>query len=76
MEKTAVKKRAPAKRVNIREEICKGCKLCVYYCPDKALDVQETFNAKGCHPVKWKGPCSLCGRCYIICPHGAVEISE
>ena len=64
------------KRVKIREEFCKECGICMFYCPDGALKFQNEFNARGFHPAKWSGNCSFCGRCYIVCPHLAIEIEE
>ena len=69
-------KRVNKKRVIIKEELCKECGLCILFCPDKALFFHRDFNAKGYHPVKWKGECSFCGRCYIMCPDLAIEVTE
>ncbi|MCX5715626.1 MAG: ferredoxin family protein [Candidatus Omnitrophica bacterium] len=63
-----------AKKVHIYEDFCKGCGLCVFFCPDKALSHQKKFNIKGFHPAKWKGSCSLCGKCFIVCPDFAIEV--
>jgi 2-oxoglutarate ferredoxin oxidoreductase subunit delta len=62
------------KKVHIYGDFCKGCGLCIFFCPDKALSAGKKFNTKGFHPAEWKGPCSLCGRCYIICPDFAIEV--
>jgi 2-oxoglutarate ferredoxin oxidoreductase subunit delta len=62
--------------VTIDFEQCKGCELCVYYCPKKCIAVSEEFNRAGQHPAKITKPekCNGCGICYIICPEYAVTI--
>ena len=65
------------KRVlRIEKEFCKECGLCINICPDKALDFSDKFNAKGYHPIHWKGNCRLCGLCYQVCPDCVIEIVE
>ena len=64
------------KKISINRDMCKECGLCVFFCPDKALEFEHEFNPKGYHPVKWKGACSFCGRCCIVCPDSVMEIIE
>jgi len=56
--------------LKIREERCKGCGLCVYFCPKKVLDLSNKRNSHGYKIVFPKNPekCNLCGICYIVCP--------
>lgn len=62
-------------RLTIREDFCKGCGLCMEYCLSKALFTQtDKTNARGYHPIGWKGTCKFCGLCYHSCPHGAIEV--
>ncbi len=69
-------KKTHSNTIKINEELCKGCGLCIFYCPDNALAQSEKFNKGGHHPVQWKGECSGCGRCYLVCPHHAIEIYD
>jgi len=65
------------KILKINEEFCKGCSLCIKYCPKNSLSFKESFNRKGYHPVKWDPQkCNFCGICYIVCPDNAIEIVE
>lgn len=64
------------KAVQINEEFCKECGICIKFCPEGTLGLKNTFNSKGFHPVKWKSDCSLCGICYIVCPDYAIEIED
>jgi len=56
-------------RVEIREDRCKGCGLCVGICPSGLLKVSEKLNEMGYHPVEYCGSgCTGCGLCYTLCP--------
>lgn len=59
--------------VHIDVERCKGCELCVDYCPTSVLAMSPEFNAKGYHfPVAASQECFACQACYIICPEFAI----
>lgn len=60
------------------EERCKGCALCVIYCPRKILKKSESYNTKGHHYVEVVNElkCSGCNFCYIICPDIAIGIKK
>jgi len=62
--------------IKINEERCKGCKLCIHFCPLKILAVSETLNAKGFFPAKLtdERKCSGCAICAIMCPDVAIEV--
>lgn len=55
-----------APKVNIKT--CKGCKMCVGYCPVKAISM-EVKKARIAEDI-----CIGCGECIVICPHKAIEI--
>jgi len=62
--------------IKIDEEKCKGCKICVNFCPNGAIGISEKINKKGVYPVqiKDKGKCTGCGICFLVCPDVAIEI--
>ncbi len=69
----------PAKRgvVYLIKDRCKGCKLCIEYCPMGVLKQSEDFNDHGYHyPVLIEEPpqkiCIACGFCTLICPDFAI----
>ena len=67
--------RPPAVRgsVHINVERCKGCELCIDYCPTKVLTMSSGFNVKGYHyPITVNDECFSCQSCYIICPEFAI----
>ena len=64
------------KKLKVDTELCKGCGLCVMYCPRKCLNLSTKFNSAGHHPVELvnEEACSSCGNCYIMCPDYAITI--
>lgn len=66
-------------KVTIREDVCKGCGLCVSVCPKKILELQkEVLNAKGYHPVGVTEPekCIACAMCATMCPDVAIKVEK
>lgn len=60
--------------VKIIKDRCKGCGVCIGYCPMKVLEVSQEFNTKGYHfPVtKDMDSCINCGLCEMLCPDFAI----
>lgn len=63
-------------RIVINEERCKGCGLCVHFCPKGEIEMSAGFNSKGLHPGCFKdsGVCNGCAVCAIMCPDVAIEV--
>lgn len=63
-------------RIEVCEEECKGCGLCVAACPPRAMRLSERFNAHGYHPAMYLGRgCTGCGICFYACPEpGAIIV--
>ncbi len=64
--------------LEIHEEICKGCGLCINFCPRSLITLAEHLNSKGFHPAVLKEPekCNACTLCAIMCPDMAIEIRK
>lgn len=62
----------------IDDECCKGCGLCVNFCPKNVLEITDKVNAKGHFPVFQARPedCIKCSICCIMCPDVAITIVE
>lgn len=62
--------------VKVNEERCKGCELCIIFCPKQVLQLSVKFNSKGYHYPEFSDPesctgCAICGR---MCPEVALEV--
>ncbi len=53
---------------DINIEKCRGCGLCLDYCPVNAISVKKKRASIEGHR------CIGCGECVVVCPRGAVEI--
>ena len=76
-----MRKRAPILRqpppvrgiVHVDIERCKGCELCIDYCPTKVLAMSSDFNVKGYHyPIVVGENCINCQACYAVCPEFSI----
>jgi len=66
-----MKKKNKRKRtVNI--EWCKGCGICVAFCPKGVMDLDESEKAAIVRP----DDCIDCGMCELRCPDLAIESEE
>ncbi len=54
--------------VTVNKLWCKGCGICVAFCPAKALELKEGKST----PVP--GLCTVCGMCERYCPDLAVSV--
>ena len=61
-----------AKRVPvIRIDWCKGCGICVSFCPKEALFLNSAHKAE-----LNVARCTGCGICEMYCPDFAIELKE
>lgn len=67
--KTSGKKKA---KIKINRELCKGCKICIAFCPH---DVLELNNAEKAFVARIEG-CNSCGMCELRCPDIAIEVKK
>lgn len=62
--------------IKVNKEKCKGCGICVHFCPRKVLAMSAELNAKGYHPAEPanEANCSGCAICGMMCPDVAIEV--
>ena len=62
--------------VEIDGAFCKGCGLCVAFCPHDVLELAATPNYRGVCVARVGAPagCRGCRSCALVCPEGAIQI--
>lgn len=59
-------------KITIEERWCKGCALCVNYCPQKILYIGDDFKVH----VSDESECLGCYLCEYRCPDFAISVNE
>jgi len=64
--------------VHVSVEICKGCGLCIAYCPKDVLRLAKEPNKKGYNVVEVYQPenCTSCKQCEKNCPDLAIYVEN
>lgn len=64
--------------VYIDEKLCKGCGLCVHFCPKEVLEMSDRRNEKGYNLAEVVNPedCNACKLCEINCPDFAIYVEK
>ena len=62
--------------IEIDQEFCKGCQICMSFCPKDAIYLSDKLNASGYLPVQFKSDsgCTGCAICAVVCPEVAIEV--
>ncbi len=62
--------------ITISSELCKGCELCICFCPKKVITQSVKLNAAGYPPAVYNdnGECTGCAVCALVCPECAIEV--
>lgn len=59
------------KTLTLKKEWCKGCGICVAFCPKNVLDLVD-----GIINIKDIDACIQCGQCELRCPDYAIWLEE
>lgn len=66
-------------KVTFRADLCKGCGLCVAFCPKGLIALsQDKINAKGHHPAEItdQEKCVGCAFCATMCPDCIIKVER
>jgi 2-oxoglutarate ferredoxin oxidoreductase subunit delta len=66
------RRRLPRGRVTIFPNWCKGCELCVTFCPTQVLAQGPDARVIVAHPEK----CTACRWCELHCPDFAIFVTD
>ena len=72
----------PSGLIEIDNELCKNCKLCMAVCPHQLIETADRMNQKGYYPAcfvekhqkRESRKCTGCGLCAMMCPEIAIEV--
>ena len=64
--------------IYIDDDLCKGCEICIAFCPLKVFDNSEKLNRKGYYVpvVVNEDACVGCRLCELLCPEFAIIITN
>jgi 2-oxoglutarate ferredoxin oxidoreductase subunit delta len=60
------------KELKINHRWCKGCGICVAFCPTKVLEIDAGDKVAAVRVED----CTACGRCALRCPDLAIEVEK
>lgn len=64
-------------KIEVNEQYCKGCGLCVAFCPQKLIQIADSVSKQGYRPARLNDPqgkCTACAICTLMCPDAAITV--
>ena len=72
--------KVPLGEIFLIPQRCKGCRLCIEFCPKIVLQESRQTNSKGYHLPEFKAgnekACVHCEFCTMVCPEFAIFTLE
>ncbi len=65
------------KKIKISADSCKGCGLCIKFCPKGLIKPSKSLNSRGVKPAVFKDSgdeCTACMICAQVCPECCIEV--
>ncbi len=62
--------------IEIDGTFCKGCGMCIHFCPQECLALSGGINASGYVTAVCvdRDRCTGCATCALVCPEAAIEV--
>jgi 2-oxoglutarate ferredoxin oxidoreductase subunit delta len=75
---TEDEKGKPMPKLHVEPKYCKGCGICIEFCPAKILKKSAQMNSRGYFPPESDEmeKCKKCGMCTLLCPDFAIAVEE
>ena len=72
------KSKKKIEHIEISGNLCKGCDICIEFCPTDVFDRSDKLNRRGYYiPVVARmEDCTVCRLCDLMCPEMAIIIVE
>lgn len=64
--------------ITVNKSYCKGCEICVEFCPVNVFEMSEEITDNGYHysvPERVED-CIDCKQCELMCPDFAIKVNE
>jgi 2-oxoglutarate ferredoxin oxidoreductase subunit delta len=64
--------------ITIIKDFCKGCGICIEYCPNKVYEFSQEMNQRGYRlpRIIRIEECTECGLCDLYCPDFAILLRK
>jgi 2-oxoglutarate ferredoxin oxidoreductase subunit delta len=62
--------------IEINQGLCKGCEICISFCPKSVISLSDKLNDAGYLPAAFSknNECTGCAICALVCPEVAIEV--
>ena len=68
----AARRKGPRGRVHVFDNWCKGCGICIAFCPQQVFEMDDEGRPVIAHPEK----CTACHWCDTHCPDFAIVVTK